>query len=66
MRKIAYREVIEAMTTYRCMICGHVYSPAAGEPAQGIAPGIELPSLPGTWQCPVCLASKDKFKAQEG
>jgi rubredoxin len=50
------------MDIYVCSICGHEYNPEKGEPAQGIAPGIEFLNLPADWLCPVCTASKDKFR----
>jgi rubredoxin len=26
---------------YRCMVCDHIYDPAEGDPAAGIAPGTD-------------------------
>jgi rubredoxin len=50
------------MDTYVCTICGHVYNPEKGEPAQGILAGIDFVNLPPDWQCPVCGAKKDEFE----
>lgn len=50
------------MEKYRCMICGHIYDPAKGEPKQNIAPGTAFEDLPDDWVCPVCGASKAQFK----
>jgi len=50
------------MDTYACTICGHVYNPEKGEPAQGILAGIDFVNLPPDWQCPVCGAGKDEFE----
>ncbi len=50
------------MKKYRCMICSHVYDPAEGDPASGIAPGTPFESLPADWSCPDCGASKDDFE----
>lgn len=45
-----------------CMICGHVYDPAAGRPEMGISPGTPFASLPEGWCCPVCSAEKPMFR----
>lgn len=54
------------MKKYRCMICNHVYDPAEGDPAAGIAPGTAFESLPDTWYCPDCGASKADFEPMDG
>ncbi|TAJ44540.1 rubredoxin [Methanofollis fontis] len=51
------------MEKYRCMICGHVYDPAKGEPKQNIPPETDFADIPDDWTCPVCGASRDKFRA---
>ncbi|EJG07802.1 MAG: rubredoxin [Methanofollis liminatans] len=51
------------MEKFKCMICGHVYDPAKGEPKQGLKAGIDFADLPGDWICPICGAAKDRFKA---
>lgn len=48
---------------YRCVVCGHVYDPAIGDPDNGIPAGTEFSDLPGNWKCPVCGAGKDDFEA---
>ena len=53
-----------SMKPYICTICGHVYDPAVGEPAQGIAPGVAFADLPDDWSCPVCGAAKALFREQ--
>ena len=47
---------------YRCIICGHVYNPAEGDPEAGIAPGTPFEDIPDTWVCPECGASKADFE----
>ncbi|MDR2075468.1 MAG: rubredoxin [Desulfovibrio sp.] len=50
------------MKKHVCSLCGYVYDPAQGDPDGGIAPGTAFNSLPGSWVCPVCGASKADFK----
>lgn len=51
----------ETYDKYECSVCGHIYDPAAGDPASGVAPGTRFEDLPGDWICPVCGASKADF-----
>ena len=48
---------------YRCTVCDHVYDPAEGDPATGIAPGTAFEDLPADWTCPDCGAMKADFEA---
>jgi rubredoxin len=50
---------------YRCSVCSHVYDPAEGDPASGIAPGTPFELLPEDWFCPDCGASKADFEPVE-
>jgi rubredoxin len=50
------------MKKYRCLVCGHIYDPAEGDPAAGIPPGTPFESLPDTWVCPDCGAFKSDFE----
>ncbi|WP_298665763.1 rubredoxin [uncultured Methanofollis sp.] len=50
------------MEKFQCMICGHIYDPAKGEPKQKIKAGTAFADLPDDWTCPVCTAPKTKFK----
>ena len=43
-------------------MCGYIYDPAKGDPDAGIAPGTPFESLPDSWTCPQCGASKDDFE----
>jgi rubredoxin len=47
---------------YRCVICGHIYDPAEGDPATGIAPGTPFSELPEDWVCPDCGSAKSEFE----
>lgn len=48
--------------SYRCTICGYVYDPAAGDPANGVQPGTPFEEVPDTWVCPICGAPKSEFE----
>jgi rubredoxin len=47
---------------WRCMICGHVYNPADGDPEAGIQPGTPFENIPDDWVCPECGATKADFE----
>jgi len=51
-----------AAPSYRCKICGYVYDPSAGDPANGINPGTPFEEVPDTWVCPICGAPKSEFE----
>ena len=53
------------MKTYICIVCGHVYSEALGDPEHGIAPGTLWADVPDTWTCPDCGVAKSDFEMQE-
>lgn len=48
---------------YKCVVCGHIYNPAEGDPEHGIPAGTDFASLPADWKCPVCGAGKENFEA---
>jgi len=50
------------MEKYRCMVCGYIYDPAAGDSTQGIVPGTPFQNLPDTWVCPECGVDKSQFE----
>ncbi len=50
---------------YVCNVCGYVYEPAKGDPANGIEPGTPFDKLPADWVCPECGVGKDEFSVQE-
>lgn len=47
---------------YKCLVCGYIYDPGAGDPDSGIKPGTALKDLPDNWVCPICGAAKDQFE----
>ena len=53
------------MKKYRCTICGHIYDPAEGDLAGGIAPGTAFEDIPDDWVCPECMASKADYELVE-
>jgi flavin reductase (DIM6/NTAB) family NADH-FMN oxidoreductase RutF/rubredoxin len=53
---------IVTMKKYKCTLCGYIYDPAIGDPANGIEPGTSFDDLPDDWTCPECGASKDEFE----
>jgi rubredoxin len=52
----------EKMEKWKCMACGFVYDPEAGDPDTGVSPGTPFEELPEDWTCPVCGVSKDMFE----
>ncbi len=50
-------------TKWECLVCGHVYDPALGDPESGISPGTAFEDLPDDWVCPDCGAEKADFEA---
>jgi rubredoxin len=49
------------MQSYKCVVCGYVYDPSAGDPSGGIEPGVSFDDLPDDYICPICGAGKDEF-----
>jgi Rubredoxin len=50
------------MDKYKCIICGYIYDPAAGDPTQGVKAGTAFLALPDDWVCPECGAPKSEFE----
>jgi rubredoxin len=50
------------MDKWECSVCGYIYDPELGDPEHNIPAGTPFEQLPEDWGCPVCGASKDKFK----
>lgn len=53
---------------YQCQItnCGFVYDPAKPNRKTKEPLGTKFESLPMHWKCPVCGASKDKYRPVTG
>jgi rubredoxin len=49
------------MAQWQCFFCGHIHDEAAGDVANGIAPGTPFSDIPEGWVCPVCGEDKDAF-----
>ena len=60
-RETGEREV----KTYMCLICGFIYSEAAGRPDEGIPPGTKWEDVPLSWRCPDCGSGKEDFEMVE-
>lgn len=54
------------MDKYICTVCGYVYDPANGDPANGVQPGTKFEDIPDDWVCPDCGVGKDQFEKVEG
>ena len=50
------------MKKYKCLICGYVYAPAAGDRDNGVEAGTEFEDVPDDWVCPDCGVGKDEFE----
>ena len=53
------------MRKYKCIVCGYVYDPEAGDPDNGVSPGTAFENLPDSWTCPVCGADKEMFEKEK-
>jgi rubredoxin len=49
------------MKKYMCLICGHIYDEALGDPDTGVAPGTKWEDVPPNWTCPDCGARQGKI-----
>ena len=47
----------------RCQSCMYQYSPKKGDDFYPVSAGTPFKDLPEDWNCPVCGASKSKFKS---
>ena len=59
------RQGVKQMKKYKCLMCGYIYDPAAGDPDSGVEPGTSFEDLPDDWVCPECGAGKDEFEQVE-
>jgi rubredoxin len=60
-----YSNRIGSMKKYMCLICGHIYDEAFGDPDTGIAPGTKWEDVPPNWTCPDCGARKEDYELVE-
>ena len=49
------------MQKFVCNVCGYIYDPESGDPANGIAVSTSFEALPEDWTCPECGVGKDQF-----
>lgn len=49
------------MAKWECIICGHEYDEALGDPENGVAPGTLWADVPDSWLCPDCGVGKADF-----
>ncbi len=56
------KQGLREMQKYRCLMCGYIYDPEAGDPAGSIEPGTAFEDLPDDWICPDCGVGKDEFE----
>lgn len=52
------------MEKWVCQVCGYVYDPKKGDPANGVKPGTRWEDVPADWVCPDCGASKSEFEKE--
>ena len=50
------------MKVWQCIVCGHVYDEAKGDPDAGIAPGTAWVDVPNSYECPECGVGKADFE----
>lgn len=53
------------MRKWQCLVCGYIYDEAAGDPAEGLAPGTRWQDVPADWVCPDCGVGKSEFEMVE-
>jgi rubredoxin len=53
------------MKKFQCIVCGYIYDEAAGDPAEGFAPGTRWADSPEDWECPECGVAKADFEMVE-
>ena len=49
---------------FQCKDCIYTYNPLVGDSSQGIAPGTAFKDLPNNWVCPLCKATKVRFRSR--
>ena len=59
------QQTVSESQLYQCQNCMTVYDPAYGDESNGIAAGTQFKYVPDTFTCPVCGASKQKYKLME-
>ncbi len=52
-------------TRWLCEVCGYIYDPTHGDPANGVRPNTPFEDVPEDWHCPDCGASKADFQPMD-
>ncbi len=52
------------MKKYVCDVCGWVYDPAVGAPADGVPAGTAWDKVKDDFVCPECGAGRDSFSPE--
>jgi len=60
--KESKKETAAGGEKYKCLVCGYIYDPAAGDPEHNIPAGTGFNDLPDDWVCPICGADKSSFE----
>jgi rubredoxin len=47
---------------HECEACGYIYEPAKGDDRRQVAAGTPFEEVPASWRCPVCGATKPRFR----
>jgi len=63
--KAKVKKRVKNMKKYKCLMCGYIYDPVAGDPDNGVQAGTAFEDLPDEWVCPECGAAKDEFEPLE-
>lgn len=50
------------MQKYKCIVCGYIYDPEAGDAEGGVDPVTLFEDIPDYWVCPVCGVDKTQFE----
>ncbi|MCL6433401.1 MAG: rubredoxin [Leptolyngbyaceae cyanobacterium HOT.MB2.61] len=53
----------KALDRYECLTCGYVYEPTKGDDRRQVPPGTPFSEVPVDWRCPVCGATKSRFRS---
>ena len=62
------KKMAEPEEMYQCQTlnCGYIYNPDKGDRKGKILKGTQFKDLPEDWKCPICGASKKRFKPLAG
>ena len=63
--KTKSKQGVKGTKKYKCLMCGYIYDPGAGDPDNGITACTAFEDLPDDWTCPHCGARKNEFESIE-